>query len=266
MKYFTGTMIIMSVAVMVLVGGQALAAEVAPPAPVSGYLFDEGSGTTTADAFGSNDGTLVNGPVWTNDTPFAYAGNYSLSRTNTIEHVNLGTPADLDFIPQTDSFTLAGWLQTCAGYTDHLGTGARLIIKGPSTGTEGQYNLQGNQTHVQAWAGGTGIGVYSFLPTTPPPGAWHHLAVVVTPTTQTLYVNAVVQASGGVGTVTSTNAVTLMQEIPLPAPGQYTTDNRYDELALWDTALSADNIEWLANNSIKDLLSAATPGTLIYGK
>jgi hypothetical protein len=37
----------------------------APGAPVAAYSFNEGSGTTTADATGNNHpGTLINGPTW----------------------------------------------------------------------------------------------------------------------------------------------------------------------------------------------------------
>ena len=35
------------------------------PEPIAHWTFDEGSGTIAEDSAGSNDGTLINGPVWT---------------------------------------------------------------------------------------------------------------------------------------------------------------------------------------------------------
>ena len=77
---------------------------------VLGYWqFDEGSGTTTADASGhGNDGTLVGGPAWTTDVPPSPAGNAaSLEFSGAGNHVDAGSGINV----ANSSFTVSAWVK-----------------------------------------------------------------------------------------------------------------------------------------------------------
>ena len=63
---------------------QTALAETMPGHPDYSWLFDEGSGVKAAAHSGGHDhdGTLATGAAWSTDTPFHYAGDYSLCVTN----------------------------------------------------------------------------------------------------------------------------------------------------------------------------------------
>src|SRR4051812_46666446 len=68
--------------------------------------FNEGSGTSAADASGSGHaGTLVNGPTW-------IAGKYGqgINLDGTNDYVNLADHADYTLTP-TQSYTWSGWVR-----------------------------------------------------------------------------------------------------------------------------------------------------------
>ena len=81
---------------------------VAPPSgPVAAYAFDDGAGTTAADASGhSLTGTLVNGPTWA-------TGKYgsAVSFDGVDDFVDLGNPAALQM---TGSMTISGWINSAS--------------------------------------------------------------------------------------------------------------------------------------------------------
>ena len=73
---------------------------------VAFYPFEEGAGTTTADASGrGHDGTLVNTVAWTTN---GIAGN-ALSFDGVDDYVLVPDHDDLDL---TEAFTLAAWVNT----------------------------------------------------------------------------------------------------------------------------------------------------------
>jgi prepilin-type N-terminal cleavage/methylation domain-containing protein len=82
---------------------------------VGNWNFDEGTGTTANDSSGYyNTGTLVNGPVWTTETPQKAAGQgtgkYALSFDGVDDYV--GTAKSLPLNP--GSFTISHWIKTTA--------------------------------------------------------------------------------------------------------------------------------------------------------
>ncbi|UCE98880.1 MAG: LamG domain-containing protein [Planctomycetota bacterium] len=74
---------------------------------VAHWKFDEGSGTIAYDSAGSNDGTLVNGPMWTTGK---IDGALSFDGTN--DYIIVGDPPDesLDF--ETGNFSISLWFKT----------------------------------------------------------------------------------------------------------------------------------------------------------
>lgn len=75
--------------------------------PLAQYDFDRGYGTTAADqSFGSNAGTLNNGPKW---VP-GMLGN-ALDFDGTDDYIDIAHTADLDLVGSKDAFTLMAWIQ-----------------------------------------------------------------------------------------------------------------------------------------------------------
>ena len=75
--------------------------------PIAHWKLDEGSGTIAYDSAGTNNGTLVNGPIWTTGQI-----NGALSFDGVNDYVDVGDPPDgsLDF-GAGDSFTIAAWIK-----------------------------------------------------------------------------------------------------------------------------------------------------------
>jgi hypothetical protein len=88
-----------------------------PPGLVASYGFEEGSGTTTADASGNNNqGTLTNGAGW------AAAGKHG--KAATFDGVNdFVSVADSSSLDLTTGMTLEAWVNPAA-----LGTAWRTVI------------------------------------------------------------------------------------------------------------------------------------------
>jgi hypothetical protein len=71
---------------------------------VSWWKFDEGNGTIAYDSAGDNNGTLVNGPIWTTGQ---IDGALSFDGTN--DYVTVGSPASLDDLP-LNNMTVCAWI------------------------------------------------------------------------------------------------------------------------------------------------------------
>ena len=93
-----------------------------PSGAAAAYAFNDGTGTTAADASGhSLTGTLVNGPTWA-------AGKYgsAVSFDGVDDFVDLGNPAALQI---TGSMTISGWINSAAFPADD----AAVVSKRAST-------------------------------------------------------------------------------------------------------------------------------------
>lgn len=253
-------------------------AQVAPPTPVSAYLFDEGTGTTAGDSVGSNDGTFVSAgfdfPVWNTwavedvdpVTPFGYEGNSSLTISEGGENwVDLGSPANLDFVAETDTFTISAWVS-------NIGGGA-FVSKAASEPSERQFQIWANGSPTGAAAIDIIAGGESSFDepdkenrTIVGPPAWDHVALVVeSNTVAKLYVNGFLGATIDPGTATLPGTSVLIGARhdfdPLdPTVTGFNYHGLIDEVAFWDTALTQENIDWLQANSLSTLGSAGLEG------
>jgi len=244
-----------------------VSAQVAPSSPVSAYLFDEATGTTTGDSFGSNDGMFAAGvsssPAWrtwtaadpTPETPFGYAGNSSLLFDGS-DWVDLGEPADLDFDPENDSFTISAWFSSASG--------GALVGKAAQNLSERQYYLwvDGN-ANINMAVGG----MYTDYPNAPPDRmaagalAWDHVALVVeSNTTAKIYVNGVLGPTSiidpGTATLPGTNIYIGARHnanVTNNTQAAFFFEGKIDEVAFWDSALTQENITWLQANSLATL-------------
>jgi hypothetical protein len=105
------------------------------------WMLDEVAGITAYDSAGTNDGTLVNGPVWTS----GIIGG-ALDFDGLDDYVDVGDPIDgsLDF-EAGDSFSISAWVKTedqdgqivykltCTGVGGIYEEGYRLRLSGERT-------------------------------------------------------------------------------------------------------------------------------------
>jgi hypothetical protein len=222
-----------------------MADSIQPAAPNYAWLFDDGSGSTATAYKGGHDGTLDTGAAWSTENPAAYTGNGSVD------------------------FTAGGVVM--AGHT--LGSAGTFAVWVRNTGANGydvdnQFILdaadidESNRSYFYDGGGGhttqTRVnGVLVDNSDWPPrtavtANAWHEMAWVwdnSQPTAKmSMYLDGVLKATSSTAVGSDTTPANLFfgERISkvLPWLGQM------DEPAFWNTALSADNIGWLAQHSL----------------
>ena len=218
---------------------------------VAAYAFDEGSGTTVADASGNgNTGTLSN-------VTWATGGRYgnALSFNGTSARVNVPNSSSLQL---TSGMTLEAWvnpLSVSSAWRD-------VIYKGNDN-----YYLEGTSGNSGRPAGGGtfgGTAAEAYGLSSLAPGAWSHLALTYDGTTLRLYVNGTLvgsQAKPG-AIATSTNQLQIGGD---SLYGQY-FNGMIDELRIYNGALSAAAIQADMTTPIgagsSDSQPPSAPGTL----
>ena len=208
----------------------AQAAPIAPGDPAHLWLFDEGTGSTAVDTgtTGGSDGTLMGTPAWSANTPFSYAGNRSVSTF--VREV------------QAPGFTM-GSQQTISMWVGHSTTPTappKYILD--STGNRTLVYLE--QTPLIYWSGQS-LGTGGLIQ--PTGSGWEHIALVRNGTNVAVYENGVLKSNKTVSAADS-NPTTWYFGSRYSQNEQW--KGEIDEYAFWDTALSADNIEWLSQNSL----------------
>ena len=172
-------------------------ASAAPPA-IAAYAFNEGSGTTAADASGSGlTGTLTNGATW---GAGRNAGAVQLDGVN--DFVELGNPAALQL---TGSMTVSAWVNSAAFPVDDA-----AIVSKRASGEVG-YQLdttvdRGPRTIGFKLTSSSGGSMFRYGATTLQANTWYHVTGVYDAATSQLHVYLNGQLDDGtlVGTVTAT--------------------------------------------------------------
>ena len=210
---------------------------------IAHWTFDEGTGTIVYDSVGTNDGTLVNGPIW---TPGQIDG--ALSFDGIDDYADLGLGPEFDF-ERTDQFTLSVW---------YMGTGPHYTILSKMDRAVGYrgYDMFIQEGYVHAHI----ISTWTFnairvdgtlYPVTD--SSWHHIVVTYDGSSSAdglkIYVDAMQE-------ITSVYRNSLSSTIQNPASlkvaarsyGTGTTQHlngTIDDVRIYDKALSADEIEQL---------------------
>jgi prepilin-type N-terminal cleavage/methylation domain-containing protein len=152
------------------------------------WYLNEGSGTTASDRTGGGStGTLVNGPVWSTDTP-ANTG-FSLSLDGSNDYVSA---ISYSFPYKGSGLTLAIWIKPDAGET-----GGGLLFSKPWNGA-GEYN------YTLSYGSGRNIGLglsgastyYMQTTATVPAGRWTFVAATVDSSKNIkIYIDGAIKAS-----------------------------------------------------------------------
>lgn len=232
---------------------------VQPGPPLASYRMDG----DVMDASGNYHGSAAGDATFTDgsgDTPFAYAGNKALQLDGDGDRVSIADTASLR--PGTKAWTLSLWFKT-----SNTNQTAALI---------GKRNPNTPFTQMGLWMAGTGTGntgpgqrLHTFVIGTEAArweahssreyadGKWHHVALVrqAGNWSPVLYID-------GVATAININhdAGTRPHDVNCTEPwyigdvgsGSY-FEGLIDEVAMWDSALSSEQVAWLAHNSLASM-------------
>ena len=168
-----------------------------PPGPAAAYAFDEGAGTTAADASGHGlTGTLTGGATW-------IVGKYgtAVNLDGSDDFVNLGNPTGLQL---TGSMTVSAWVYSAAFPVDD----AAIVSK--RAGTEVGYQLdtttdRGPRTIGFKLTSSSGSNMMRYGATTLQLNTWYHVTGVYDAAARTMsvYLNGQLDNGSLVGTVTA---------------------------------------------------------------
>jgi hypothetical protein len=195
---------------------------------LSHWTFDEGSGTIAYDSAGSNNGTLVNGPVWTTGR---IGGALSFDGTN--DYVALSS-----FTVSTNNGTIALWFNTSGDFKENYGHQGYLISR------NSQYwsylTLEGGVNWPHRISGETNTQGDPFVATMEEfvVDEWNHIAVTFDNKTATTYLN---------GEFLQTMTVTG-SSLTLDRIGGRTSEffnGKIDDVRIYDRALSQNEVRAL---------------------
>ena len=215
----------------------------APTGPMGAWGFDEGSGTTSADASGnSNVATLVNGLGW---GVGKYGSGLSFDGTNDY----LTVPNSPSLNVSGSALTLSMWLNpstTSAGDQVVIGKHWNATMTSPYY----QYGLelQNNGARPVFLVGTPSGALTATMSTSLAKGQWSHLAVVFNGSTVQFYVNGV-QVSTGI-----LNATITARGNPLRVGADASPEQFYkgllDNVRIYNRTLPAADVQGDMNSAV----------------
>ncbi len=250
-----------------------------PQMPKFSWLFD---GNAKAQ-LGGIDGTLATttsgGPLPTfsstaPDPPLSYSGNQYIQFDSTQQYVNLGNAPELQI---TDAITVSLWMKT--DVTPTSGDTRFLVGKYGLSGGVGQrswsigtYNDTGllrlMLSGTGEWTSSVGKDYRSTVKVTD--DEWHHVAFTFSSDGTRLYLDGDELTTGNGLTKSWDGAFSELHNSTLNLNVARRSDNsgRYegliDELAIWNSVLSPDEIKWLYHSSIYAIPEPSTFAMLLF--
>ncbi|MFW5703888.1 MAG: LamG-like jellyroll fold domain-containing protein [Patescibacteria group bacterium] len=207
------------------------------PNLVSYWNMDDGSGTTASDTTGNNSGT-VSGAQWVTGQE-----NTALEFDGSNDSVDVGT-----FDIAGSALTIAGWV-----YIDDFGVSdARIISKATGVAEQDHYFMVSTIDHYgskrlrfRLKTGGSTTTLIANSTGVLSTGQWVHVAAVYDGSSMILYKNGV-----AVGSTSKSGSLSTNNTVPVWIGNNPTNDRPFDgkidELAIYDRALSATEIQQLA--------------------
>ena len=224
---------------------------------VGHWTFDEGSGATAADSSGyGNTGTLLNGPVWTADTP---SGDYAIDFDGQNDYVNVGNRASLDV---TQAITVTAWVNP-----DSLSTTAQNSVADRGLSYWLFISIESKLCFLRYNENDPGWG-FSVMATeeTIDTGTWTHIAATYDTSVGNevnLYIDGVLAKTGNFanGAIRSSNsAFTIGNRM-----GQHQFDGAIDDVRVYNEALGADQVGDIAGAGGGIIPEPTTLATLALG-
>lgn len=205
---------------------------------VAHWRFDDASGTSLADSSGNHhDGSIV-GSTWS-----WIAGHFDGAL-----HLEQGDSVGVDDFPDaTSSWTVAAWVQIPSQTVD--AGDATLISTEDALKGGWELLVTSSRYHFGYWTGVPTLNDYAYAECSNciRPGRWQHLAAAVDgeAMTLTLYLDGERQTRNPIPRLISPGVPTLsMGRWATPDPARPLVGS-LDDVAIWNRALSADEIALL---------------------
>ncbi len=223
---------------------------------VGAYSFNEGTGTSVADASGnSNTGTIV-GASWTAGGKYGSA----LSFDGSSSYIDLGNPAALGM---TGSMTVSAWINAASNPPDDG------IIVAKSDGALGwQFKTSpdtGPETFGLAVSSSDGSLIQRYSTTVRSLNTWYYVAGVYNASAGTLsiYVNGVLDNGVLIGTVPASQANSSVNVNIGRRGGGYYFNGVIDEVRIYNRALAQSEIQADMNTPIGSGVSNPPPAVTL---
>ncbi len=217
---------------------------------VGHWKFDETTGNLAEDSSGNYNVGILNNLTFDTSSTSDRDGNPTgaLLFDGTDDFVNCGNDAILDV---TGAVTISAWVKVSGTPTDYSTVVAREL----DIWNQGYYTLMVHSNNaVMSWMGNGGsIGNVSGIAGAVDAGTWHHIAATADANYLTLYLDGAVNGTplsmGGVGPTTSFTANMIIGR-SIPFVRHFA--GAIDDVAVWNTALSAEEILDVKTNGITD--------------
>lgn len=208
-----------------------------PPGLAGLWTFDSGN---AADSSGNqNNGTLVAGPLFSQDFPYLPWGNVNSIQFTGSNRIEVPNAAAINL---NDQFTIAFWVN---GGTNGQLSGARLLCKDGSTSSSPGWQVQRSGTapgvmmriDTSAGAGQIGASLNNLFDNT-----WHHVAFVFASGTSTAYIDGTYATSQTYNTGTGLANSSVPLDIGSGLAGAYPLAGKIDDVRLYNVSLGASEI------------------------
>ncbi len=236
------TVICISFIIIILMFAGQSYAQVDPETVVGIWLFDEGGGDVATDASGNgNDGTL-HGPEWTKESKFGSALEFNGSSS----YIEFATGESM----KIQQFTFMAWFNTrkLNGYGHIFQTGndwndmAGCVFRVHQDGYA-QSALAFGPGNTATWLNGPALEA----------NTWYHMVITYDGTTATLYLDGVNVASGdGQGEIMYDDQPVRIGVLSNTIGSAF--DGFIDEVALFNVALEAEDIEAIMNGGLAGIV------------
>lgn len=202
------------------------------PQGVSYWKFDEGSGTSALDSWGTNHGT-INGAVYT-----AGHWNTALSFDGTNDYVTTPLICNPTAMP---TVTWAAWIYpTRVNYSSD-----QAVLSIDNGGWDRLVGIPANST---SFGVSTGSGFWVAAPATL--NDWQHIVVTWTPTGIQFYKNGVRYDYGAAPQFSTTNQSLRIGANPSAWPGNFM--GRIDEVTVFNRALTDEEVQGFGGDGVGD--------------
>ena len=224
------------------------------PATTTWSIPDAGSGSNTGTSTGMTQASLVPSDLQF-ESPYS---NFSLEfDAGSSQYINCGNPTELQI---TGALTLSAWIKS----PTLTGTNQGIIYKDDNTNRCYKMQLAGSSGvplgRLQFSTFESGVVDHTDGTTNLADDDWHHVVAVYTPSTSVvLYVDGAVQTTNTIGIPVSIDNDPADFEIGRKGDGTLYFDGNIDEVAIWNTALTAAQVTQVYNNGYPRDLTFLSP-------
>ena len=226
-----------------------------PSLTAAAYAFDEGTGSTTADASGNGNTGQIKSATWTTSAKHGKA----LSFNGSNGYVDLGNPSSLQ---STGSMTWSAWVYASGNPPDD----GQIIAK--SNDTAG-WQLKtspdtGKRTFGVAISGTSAAHTQRYSKTVYSLSTWYHVAGVYNASAKTLdiYVNGVLDDGVLTGTIPLSQYIPALNATIGERSGGFYFKGVIDDVRVYNRALSQAEIQNDMNTGVTAVSSSALTSAL----